>query len=327
MRRPTVNASEPKKAAVGVRRAGSRNGGQAPRALLIKAMLDLVSEEGYSSVSATSLIGRARVSSKTFYKHFDGCEDCFLATFDECLWELKTVVGRAYQRPGCWAGRVRAALEALLVFLSEDPATATFVFLEAPKAGPGARERRQRVVEILCVIVDAGRSESKLEVLPPSLTNEIMVEGALGAISSRLSQPEQAPLTGLLNSLMSVVAYSYLGPEAAAKELEYALPDPVRAGRPGMASTPSGVLAAVPMRITYRTLRVLSAIAANPGAPNRVIADTAGITDQAQTSRLLARLSGLALIRNSGLGGGTPNCWHLTLRGQEIEQAARHEIR
>jgi hypothetical protein len=78
---------------------------------------------------------------------------------------------------GPGARRVRAALEALLVFLSEDPAAATLVFLEAPKAGAGVHERRQRVVEIVRVIVDAGRSESELGVLLPAVTNEIMVEG------------------------------------------------------------------------------------------------------------------------------------------------------
>jgi AcrR family transcriptional regulator len=328
LRRPrNSNGSEAGGLGVALRRPGSRNGAQTPRARLVEAMLGAVAEEGYASVSVTSLIARARVSSKTFYESFDGCEDCFLATFDECLRELKAVVGDAYQRPGSWARRVRAALEALLVFLSEDPATATLVFLEAPKAGAGVHERRQRVVEIVRVIVDAGRSESELGVLPPALMNEIMVEGAIGAIQARLSQREHAPLTSLLNSLMSVLVHSYLGPDAAAKELEYPLPDPVRTGRSRLGSTPSGVLAAVPMRLTYRTLRVLSAIAANPGASNRVVADAAGITDQAQISRLLSRLSGFALIRNDGLGAGKPNGWHLTLRGQQIEQAARHEIR
>jgi hypothetical protein len=38
-------------------------------------------------------------------------------------------------------------------------------------------ERRQRVVEIVRVIVDVGRSESELGVLLPAVTNEIMVEG------------------------------------------------------------------------------------------------------------------------------------------------------
>jgi DNA-binding MarR family transcriptional regulator len=75
------------------------------------------------------------------------------------------------------------------------------------------------------------------------------------------------------------------------------------------------------MRLTYRTLVVLSAIATHPHASNRKIAETAGVHDQGQISKLLARLEKLGLIHNSGNGQahGEPNAWTLTARGHEIE--------
>jgi hypothetical protein len=78
------------------------------------------------------------------------------------------------------------------------------------------------------------------------------------------------------------------------------------------------------MRLTYRTLRVLSAIAANPGASNRDIADHADVKDQGQISKLLIRLERLGLIHNTGTGAlrGEPNAWILTDKGQEVEGAA-----
>ena len=78
----------------------------------------------------------------------------------------------------------------------------------------------------------------------------------------------------------------------------------------------------VEMRLTYRTVRVLMAVAANPGASNRIVGDSAGIGDQGQISKLLARLSKLGLVTNSGLGPGrgAPNAWTLTSKGARVEQ-------
>jgi DNA-binding MarR family transcriptional regulator len=75
------------------------------------------------------------------------------------------------------------------------------------------------------------------------------------------------------------------------------------------------------MQLTYRTGRVLSAIAQYPGASNRQVADAAGISDQGQISKLLKRLEGLGLIENSCVGqtGGVANAWRLTAKGSALQ--------
>ena len=83
------------------------------------------------------------------------------------------------------------------------------------------------------------------------------------------------------------------------------------------------------IRITYRTLRVLSAIAALGGRgadpSNREIADHAGITDPGQISKLLTRLEKHKLVHNSGddQAKGERNAWTLTPKGEEVERATR----
>jgi DNA-binding MarR family transcriptional regulator len=81
------------------------------------------------------------------------------------------------------------------------------------------------------------------------------------------------------------------------------------------------------MRLTYRTVRVLMAIGAQPGVSNRRVADAAGVSDQGQISKLLARLHHLGLIENNGFGQakGESNSWYLTERGSEIEAAIREQ--
>ena len=74
------------------------------------------------------------------------------------------------------------------------------------------------------------------------------------------------------------------------------------------------------MRLTYRTVRVLMAVAEHPGASNRQVGVASGMNDQGQISKLLSRLHRLGLIANDGIGPakGAPNAWTLTTKGHAI---------
>jgi DNA-binding MarR family transcriptional regulator len=119
---------------------------------------------------------------------------------------------------------------------------------------------------------------------------------------------------------MGMILLPYLGPAAARKEM---------ARRPPVGSfdhvTPTdvGPLREIPMRLTYRTVRVLASVAAHPGASNRQIGSASEIADQGQISKLLARLERLDLVCNTeaAAGKGAPNAWMLTEKGVEIERA------
>lgn len=76
----------------------------------------------------------------------------------------------------------------------------------------------------------------------------------------------------------------------------------------------------LPIRATYRTTRVLRAIASAPGSSNREVADAAGLSDEGQTSKLLARLLQRGLVENVGRGHpwGEPNAWVLTSEGRRV---------
>jgi DNA-binding MarR family transcriptional regulator len=86
-------------------------------------------------------------------------------------------------------------------------------------------------------------------------------------------------------------------------------------------------LAGLNIRVTYRTQRVLAAIEGHPGASNGEVALSAGITDRAQISRLLARLQGLGLIENAhgAREGRSRNSWQLTEQGREFRRATEPE--
>ena len=55
------------------------------RSRMLAAASEAVDEVGYARMTIAQVIGRARVSRKTFYDVFTDREDCFLAAFDQAI--------------------------------------------------------------------------------------------------------------------------------------------------------------------------------------------------------------------------------------------------
>lgn len=291
------------------------------RARLLAALIEVANERGVANITVTHVVSRAGVSRRTFYEAFDGCEDCFMAAVDEALACAARYVAGACEPREPWRPRIRAGLAALLAFVEEEPAMGRLLVVETLGAGRRVSERRAEVLAGLIAIVDAGREEAKASVEPLPLTAEGLVGAVLSVIHARLAEGGGEPVTQLTNALMSMLVLPYLGHAAARRELARQLPQPsARRARPRRTDP----LQDIPMRVTYRTMRVLSAIGARPGSSNREIGDVAGIVDQGQISKLLARLERLGLIANEGAGQseGLPNSWTLSAKGVLVERAA-----
>jgi AcrR family transcriptional regulator len=292
------------------------------RVRILLAMAEVAAERGAGQASVAHIVSRAGVSRRTFYDLFEDREDCFLATFDEVVARASVPVLAAYRAESRWRERIRAGLLALLVFFDEEPALARFCVVEALAAGPRALERRGELVDVLVRVVDGGRGERPTRAPdPPPLAAEGAVGAVLAVIHRRLVLGGQAPLTDLLGSLMGAIVMPFQGGAAAQRELH--LPAPSL--KPNPARHYGDPLEGLEMRITYRTVRVLIAIASVPGASNREIATAAGIQDQGQVSKLLTRLEHLGLVHNEGVGPakGAPNAWALTAKGHRVEEAVR----
>jgi AcrR family transcriptional regulator len=296
---------------------------EAQRARILTATVRVVGEHGYRGMSVARVCSRAGVSRRTFYDLFDDREDCFLEVFEETVARFATTAHIAAREETSWRGKTRAGLAALLIFAGEEPALAKLVVNDVLGSGPRVFARRTRVVKSLSVFVEEARAEAKTGDGPPPLMAEGTVGAVLAIVHMRLFEPNPRPLVELLNPLMSMIVLPFLGRAAATKELSRPLPNIPRPHRKPSAGAP--VLDGLEMRVTNRTLMVLSAIATDPGASNRQIADSAGIHDQGQISKLLARLERLRLIHNTGLGHakGEANAWNLTPTGQQLQHTTK----
>lgn len=287
------------------------------RVRIVKAATLVAFERGYEGLTVTAVVARARVSRKTFYELFEDREDCFMAVVEEVLDRLAPAVGAACGGEDAWVERVRAALHALLAFCEVEPEGGALVLSYLLGRGPSGDDLRGRVLEFVERALAEGRSHLRAGRELSPLTEQGLVGAVLAVLDARM-RSDSASLHLLANSLMSIVVLPYLGEAAAVRQLRRA--DPAPAPAPAPAPDP---LEGLRIRLTYRTARVLAAIAAEPGASNQEIAACVGVGDQGQISKLLKRLAGLGLICNTGRGQarGAVNAWHLTPRGVEFESA------
>ncbi len=295
------------------------------RARIVSAMVELVAERGVSNATIAHIVARSGVSRRTFYELFKDREDCFVAAFDMAVERASRYVREVYDPQASWAARIRASLIALLSFLDAEPFMARLLIVESLGAGPRALQRRSRVLAVLIAGVDEGRTltgtgkSTKGGSEPTLLSAEGVVGAVLSVLHARLLEKNPGRLVELTNPFMGMIVLPYLGPAASRRELARPVPKPE-----GIVPKPPGMsdpLRELGIRLTYRTVMVLMAVAAHPGSSNRVVADEAGISDQGQISKLLRRLEGLGLIEIAGdepVPGG-PNAWKLTDRGRQVQ--------
>ena len=318
------------------------------RARLLAGAVRAVDEFGYTRAKVTEITQCSRVSRRTFYELFSNYEECALAVLDGALAHVRERLAAAELTGLPWRERMRGGLWTILCFLDAEPALARFCVVQSARGGPRIIERREQILSELTSLVDEGRSEGVRGSDCPPLTAEGLIGAALSILHARLSRREREPLTGLQNELMAMIVLPYLGPAAARQERKRPAPAPsvAHTAEGGGEATPHGTPQGAPpagaqagggqakvhgdpfqgihMHLTYRTARVLEAVAELPGASNRIVGDHAGIPDQGQISKLLARLKRLGLLENGGEGAhskGEAYAWQLTPTGRSVVQA------
>ena len=269
------------------------------------------------------MASRAGISEAVFFEVFQNVEECYRAAFEEGLGRLSRSVDEAAGREGSWLDRLRAGLVAFLGFLDDEPAWGRLLIVDTPVTD-GVLELRsqQRVPGVLTSLLDDGAPQAIGELMPePTLTSELVVGGVISVIRAQMLKGDGAVLVGLAPSLMSFMVRPYLGQVAANAELEgrpsanaHASADELVPSR----KTELARAASLPIRVTHRTTLVLRAIGQAPYSNNREVAEAAGLADEGQASKLLARLERRGVIENVGVGAarGEPNAWLLTVSGQ-----------
>jgi AcrR family transcriptional regulator len=282
------------------------------RARILTAMRAALLDRGIEQSSVSRVLSDAKIPRPAFYQLFDDRDDCVAAVIGEAIERAREQAAAAMAEHASWAERVRAGLGALLELFDEQPDLARLCVIHSRHAATATL--RGAAVQALVSVIAQGAGENGFAGAEP-VTAEATVAGVLGVIEADLQARRPTPLVELLGPLMSFIVRPYQGAAAARKQLARGQGSsrPRRARRKP-AELPPG------LRITYRTIRVLGAIAEQPGMTNLQIARSAEIDDQGQVSKLLKRLAGLELIENTGKGQahGQANRWRLRAPGNAV---------
>lgn len=190
------------------------------RERLLDAAVRVATEKGYAAATVGDLTTEAGVSRTTFYELFRGKEDCLLAAYDAVADTLVRRIVTAYESERRWPDQARAALAALLEALASDPALARLFLLDIRSAGPLAQRRYRAAVRRLTPLFDEGRDFAPDgRSLPPN-TSRMAIGGVTGLVSDELRAGRTAELPDLLPDVLFATLVPYIGPEAAAREVD-----------------------------------------------------------------------------------------------------------
>jgi AcrR family transcriptional regulator len=115
------------------------------RERMLLGMASAAAEKGYVKTTVGDVIKRAGVSRETFYEHFSGKEDCFMAAYDAGVGVLLATNTGASEEGGEPLARLDRVLATYLGVLAEQPDFARVFLVEVFAAGPRAIERRAKM--------------------------------------------------------------------------------------------------------------------------------------------------------------------------------------
>jgi AcrR family transcriptional regulator len=187
------------------------------RARILAAAAEQFGARGYAKTTIESICKAAPVALATFYQHFDGKEECFLAAFDESLAAASEACAELVDPGAPWAEQVVAGLGVCLEMAIAHPARARLCLVESQAAGSAGLARYQAMLEGGAAKLREGRGLSPAAARLPDDLELALAGGLAWLVHQRLAGGEVEGLAGLLPEMAQITLTPYLGEEEAAR--------------------------------------------------------------------------------------------------------------
>jgi AcrR family transcriptional regulator len=147
--------------------------GLTQRERIVRATAQLAGGKGYASLTIPAISAASGTSNQTFYEHFDGKEQAFLAAFDELAGRALRATADGSGAASDWRTSVEDGMRGLLEHLVADRIFARLAFFELPTAGAAARDRADLAIRRFTDFLDPRALPEGLAPLPPVVVEAI----------------------------------------------------------------------------------------------------------------------------------------------------------
>lgn len=200
---------------------GKRSSGfaqHANRERILDAVAQLISEDGYTELTASAVAERADLPERAFLAHFKSKDEAFAAAVELGHVKGQAIVQRAHTGTGPWRTNVRNAVRALVEFLASEPYFTRLAFVDAPLAGPAMAQRtHEHIAAYARLLFDGAPQRRRPPLIAPEAAVHAIVElgfhhaarhtvGELRSISNEIAYLALAPFVGVTEAVETAAA-------------------------------------------------------------------------------------------------------------------------
>ncbi len=161
------------------------------------AMIEIAGERGYRAVTVRELSQLAGVSTRAFYEHFEGKEECFLSAHELVVRHIAAAGVAAQNGERDWRERLRLAFAAFAQEMEANPRASRVALVEPFAVGPAGLERMRRTEGIFEAMISESFSRSPDEIDIPPLLIKGIITGAERVARGRILADREAELPAL----------------------------------------------------------------------------------------------------------------------------------
>ncbi len=162
-----------------------------------EATVEIVAELGFKALKVRDVVRCAELSTRAFYEHFGGKEDCFLQTYDLISRRATRRIFAAQAEEPDWQVRARRVFEEFARIAEREPESARIALVEAYAAGDISLAQAWRAERIFEGMLAESFARAPGGVVVPPMVVEGMVAGIASVSRSFL-------LAGKVDALYAV---------------------------------------------------------------------------------------------------------------------------
>jgi AcrR family transcriptional regulator len=187
------------------------------RSEIVTAIARAVTEYGYTTVTLEQVLRQADLSEDRFRVHFASLGEGLAAAQEAFLEQVRLEIAVACDLERPWTQNLRAALDAVLTYLTEASGLARGFIVEATASSLAASERHFSALESLAELLRQGRRFYPRAEEMPDAVERALIGGVASIVSARLLSEEPRALRELGPQFVEFLLLPYLGRAEASK--------------------------------------------------------------------------------------------------------------